>query len=241
MIQFKNLSHIYDQEPVFKNIGFEIKTGEVLSIIGSSGAGKSTLLRCINQLEHANSGEITFNDGQSFLLNKLNNHEQLNLRQRTSMVFQNYNLFINKTAIENIAEHLITVKKIKKIEALETARQFLEKIELSHLADHYPSQMSGGQQQRIAIARAMAQNSELMLFDEPTSSLDPEKVGEVQHLISEIKGKFTMILVSHEINFVQKISDKVLFLHGGKIEEFGGVEILSHPQSPILKKFLDNH
>lgn len=240
MIEIKDIHKRYNDLEVLKGISVSIDKGEVISIIGPSGTGKSTFLRCINYLEVAEQGTISFGN-ETYNLNNMSKKEVNQLRSHSSMVFQNWNLFKNRTALENIMEHLIYVKKLSKDESEEIAKKYLEVVGLSEKKDYYPHQLSGGQQQRIGIARAMAINPEIMLFDEPTSSLDPELIKYVLTVIKDLAlSKQTMMIVTHEMKFAKDVSNRILFLEGGKILEEGKPEqIFEHPQHNRIKEFLD--
>lgn len=221
MLKINSLSKKFDQNIVLKNIDLEVKKGEVLVLIGPSGTGKSTLLRCINILEKADSGSLTIGDLNVDLAN-LHKKDILKIRRKTAMVFQNYNLFNNKTVIENITEPLIVVKKIDKESANKIALEKLKLVGIEEKKDEYPSRLSGGQKQRVAIARALAVDPEVILMDEPTSALDPELVGEVLDVIRSLaKAHMTMIIVSHEMKFAREIADRIIFMENGVIEEEG--------------------
>lgn len=221
------------------DISFDIAPGQVVAIIGSSGAGKSTLLRSLNFLEQGESGTIQLNDFHLSIA-QAKKADILQLRKLTAMVFQNFNLFQQKTALENVMEGLIIVKKLSKQQARDIAEQQLKKVGMIERADFYPKHLSGGQQQRVAIARALAMRPELLLLDEPTSALDPELVGEVLDTIKQAAGEGnTMLLVSHEMNFVRKVADLVLFLDQGKIIESGTAkEVFENPKQERTKQFL---
>lgn len=239
MIKIKNLYKRFNENTVLNGINLEIKKGEVIVIIGPSGTGKSTLLRCINYLETPDKGTIEI-ENLKVDLEKINKEEIHRLRKHTAMVFQSYNLFNNKTAIENITEHLSTVKKINKNEAEKIAIDILKQVGLEDKKDYYPSQLSGGQQQRIGIGRAMAVNPDIMLFDEPTSALDPELVGEVLEVIKKLAEKdTTMIIVTHEMRFAREAADRVIFMDDGNIVEEGTPkEVFDNPKNPRTIKFL---
>ncbi|WFD10694.1 amino acid ABC transporter ATP-binding protein [Tepidibacter hydrothermalis] len=239
MIKIKNLHKSFTKLEVLRGIDLEIKKGEVVAVIGPSGTGKSTLLRCINYLEVPDKGEIEIED---LKINTKNvTKEQIHrLRKVTSMVFQNYNLFKNKTAIQNIFEPLIVVKKMDYKKAEKIALDILEKVGLLDKKDIYPSKLSGGQQQRIGIGRAMAVSPKIMLFDEPTSALDPELVGEVLDVIRGLaKNHTTMIIVTHEMRFAKEVADRVIFMDGGNIVEQGSPdEIFNNPKNERTIEFL---
>jgi len=239
MIQIENLCKSFQKNVVLDGISVEIKKGDVVAIIGPSGSGKSTFLRCINLLEEPEQGIIQIDDLKIDVTKKTKTQVR-NLRQSTAMVFQQFNLFRRKTVLENVMEGLVIVKKIPKVEAEKIAFDQLNKVGLSDRIYYYPKQLSGGQQQRVAIARALAMNPKLLLFDEPTSALDPELVGEVLETIraTALEGN-TMILVSHEMNFVRQVANRVLFLENGKIVEDGTPkEVFENPKSERTRSFL---
>lgn len=240
MLNIKGLHKSFGSNEVLKGIDLNVEKGEVVVVIGPSGSGKSTMLRCINYLEVPDQGTITI-DEFSVEAEKKNHKNIQELRAKTSMVFQSYNLFSNKTAIENIMEALIIVKKYPKEKAMFTAKELLLKVGLEEKGDSYPSQLSGGQKQRVGIARAMAVNPEVILFDEPTSALDPELVGEVLNVIKRLSSEdITMIIVTHEINFAKEVADRVIFMDGGIIVEEGTpFEVIDNPKRPRTKKFLN--
>lgn len=240
MITLKNIHKAYGDNEVLKGIDCTIPTGSVTVILGPSGSGKTTLLRSVNFLERADAGEIILDDLQVDIA-KATQKEIHELRQRTAMVFQSYNLFKNKTALENIAEGLLVVKKMPKAGARERAAFYLEKVGLAEKAGAYPQQLSGGQQQRIGIARALALNPDVILFDEPTSALDPELVGEVLDTMKQAAAEVncTMLVVTHEIGFARDVADHVIFMEDGKIVEEGTPQaVLNTPQEERTKQFL---
>ena len=239
MIKVENLKLSFGKNEVLKGINFKIEKGQVISIIGPSGSGKSTFLRSLNFLETASSGTITFGN-ETFDLSKINKKDINKLRKNTTMVFQNYNLFKNKTALENVIEGLLIVKKMNKNEAIEIGLKMLEKVGLKDKAEFYPNQLSGGQQQRVGIARAVAMSPEVILLDEPTSALDPELIGEVLKVIKDmVKENMTMIIVTHEMQFAREVSDYVVFMDSGTIIEEGKPEeILKNSRSERLQNFL---
>lgn len=238
-IKLEHVKKSFGKQEVLHDVNLTVEKGEVVVILGPSGSGKTTFLRSINFLEKADGGKLTIGD-YSVDLHNASKKEILNIRRKTSMVFQNYGLFANKTAVENIMEGLVSAKNYSKQEAKERALKELEKVGLIEKADFYPSELSGGQQQRVGIARAVALDSEVILFDEPTSALDPELVGETLKLIKQVakEGK-TMIVVTHEISFADEVADKILFMDGGYVVEEGSPrDILSHPKEERTKQFL---
>lgn len=239
MIKLKNIQKSFGKHEVLKGIDLDVNKGDVVVILGPSGSGKTTFLRCINYLEKPNSGEIGIDDF-SVECKKVTKKDILSLRRKTAMVFQNYNLFKNKTVIENVMEGPVIVQKVPKEEARKKAVEYLEKVGLADKLDYYPSQLSGGQQQRVGIARALALNPEVILFDEPTSALDPELVGEVLETIKNIaKEGITMIVVTHEMGFAREVSNHVVFMADGYVVEQGTPEdMFTHPQHERTKQFL---
>ncbi len=239
MIELKNINKYFFKKHILKDINFSIKKGEIISLIGSSGSGKSTLLKSINLLEIPDSGSIRIQECLFDCL-KHNKQEILTLRRKTAMVFQSNNLFINKNCIENVVEALIVVKKIPKKQAFDIAYNYLEQVGLKDKAKFYPYQISGGQAQRIGIARALALDPSVILFDEPTSSLDVELVNEVLSTIKNIKNK-TMIIATHELNFAKSISNRIIFLDQGNIIDFSSSQdFFSNPKNDKIKTFLEN-
>lgn len=236
MISVKQLTKYFGKNLVLDQISTTVEKGEVVAIIGPSGSGKSTFLRCLNLLETPTSGEIYIN-GQNILDRKTNITE---IRKNIGMVFQHFHLFPHMTVLENIAYAPQKVKKIKKGEAVEKARQLLAKVGLSDKESAYPNQLSGGQKQRVAIARALAMEPEIMLFDEPTSALDPEMVKEVLDVMKDlVKTGMTMLIVTHEMRFAREAADRILFLADGKIVEEGDPEsFFSSPKTERAKEFL---
>lgn len=243
MIEFKNIHKSFGENHVLKGISCTIPTGSVTVILGSSGSGKTTLLRSINFLEKADRGEIILDD-LHIDVEKASKAQIHQIRQRTAMVFQMYNLFKNKTALENITEGLLIVKKMSKAEANEKALYFLEKVGLKNKANAYPHELSGGQQQRIGIARALALNPDVILFDEPTSALDPELVGEVLEVMKKVAQEVncTLVVVTHEIGFAREVADHIIFMDKGVILEQGPpAQILSNPKEDRTKQFLSRY
>lgn len=239
MISIRGLTKRFKDNVVLDSLDLEIGKGERVAVIGPSGTGKSTLLRCLNFLDQPDAGRIVIGDAELDAA-RATKAEILALRRSTAFVFQNYALFANKTAKENIMEALITVQKRPRAEAEERALQVLKETGLADKADSYPAALSGGQQQRVGIGRAMALGAELMLFDEPTSALDPEWVGEVLDLMRSVAAqKQTMLIVTHEMQFAREIADRVIFMEGGRIVESGPPEqIFDAPQDPRTQKFL---
>ncbi|SFF10984.1 ABC-type polar amino acid transport system, ATPase component [Paenibacillus algorifonticola] len=239
MIELKQISKSFGKNQVLQSIDLTVEKGEVVVILGPSGSGKTTLLRCINYLEKPDNGQIRIGD---FKLDfKTAGKKDIhNLRQRSAMVFQHYNLFKHKTALENVMEGLLIVQKLPKDEARRRSTQMLEKVGLAAKLDAYPSELSGGQQQRVGIARALALNPEVILFDEPTSALDPELVGEVLDVIRKIAGEgITMIVVTHEMGFARDVANHVVFMDGGVIVEEGKPsELFGKPKEERTKQFL---
>lgn len=242
MIKITNLSKTFSGIKVLDQLNLEINEGDVVALIGASGAGKSTFLRALNNLETADSGQIEIDDLKVDFAH-LTNQEILDLRRKTGMVFQQFNLFERRTALENVMEGLIQVKKMPKAKAQELAEIELAKVGLTDRKDYYPKYLSGGQKQRVGIARALAMQPTLLLLDEPTSALDPELVDEVQEVILKAaKNKQTMVLVSHEMDFVFNVATKVLFLEKGKIIEAGSPqEVFYAPKNPRTREFLARH
>lgn len=239
MIEIKNAKKAFGKNQVLKGVSIHVDTGNVVVILGPSGSGKTTLLRSLNFLEKADEGTLTIGD-QTVDLKHAHRREILQVRRKTAFVFQNYGLFLNKTAIQNVTEGLVVARKVPKKEALEKAKEALEWVGLSDKLDFYPSQLSGGQQQRVGIARALVLDPEVILFDEPTSALDPELVGETLDVIKKIaKRGITMVIVTHEMQFARDIADKVVFMDGGYVLEEGTPdEIFYHPKEERTKEFL---
>ena len=236
-VKVVNLIKNFGDLEVLKGIDLEIEEGEVVCLIGPSGSGKSTVLRCLNRLEVASGGTIEV-DGFEITDKKIDINK---VRENIGMVFQQFNLFSNKTVKGNIMFAPVELKKMTKEQAEETAMQLLKRVGLEEKADVYPHQLSGGQQQRVAIARALAMNPDIMLFDEPTSALDPEMVGEVLAVMKELaKQGMTMVVVTHEMGFARDVADRVLFMADGVIMEEGTPEeIFTNPQNERTKDFLN--
>ena len=240
MVKIEHLYKEFDANTqVLKDINLTINKNEVIAILGPSGTGKSTLLRCLNYLTVPTKGIIEIGDVRIDAENHTKK-DVIELRKHSSMVFQSYNLFKNKTALENVMEALVVVQKKSKDEAEKIALKLLEKVGMLERKDFYPSKLSGGQQQRIGIARALAVNPNVLLFDEPTSALDPELVGEVLNTIKSLAEEgTTMILVTHEIGFAREVASRVLFMDGGRVLADGTPEeIIDHPENERIQQFL---
>jgi L-cystine transport system ATP-binding protein len=240
VIRVKNIHKSFGKNQVLRGVSLDVKKGEVVVILGPSGSGKTTLLRCVNFLESADDGELTIGE-LSVRFRHAGKKEILAVRRRTAMVFQNYNLFNNKTAAENVMEGLVTARKIPVPQARETAERELAKVGLRDKRDAYPCQLSGGQQQRVAIARAVALNPEVILFDEPTSALDPELVGEVLAVMRGVACQgITMVVVTHEMSFANDIANHVVFMDEGLVVEEGAPkDLFFHPKEKRTRQFLD--
>lgn len=239
MIQVEHLQKSFNQTQVLRDVSFELKEGQVLAVIGPSGSGKSTLLRCLNFLEKPDDGVIQFGD-RRIQAQQAEKEDIAYLRKNSAMVFQQFNLFRYKTALENVMEGLVQVQKKKKAQAREIAKEELTKVGLADRMRYYPRQLSGGQKQRVGIARALALKPQVIFLDEPTSALDPEMVGEVLDVIRKAReAGHTMIIVSHEMNFVYEIADQVIFLEDGVVEEQGTPqEIFLHPKRERTRQFV---
>lgn len=239
MLQIKGIEKAFGPTPVLRGVDLTVNKGDVVAILGPSGSGKTTLLRCVNYLETADAGTLTF-DGETFPLAKTPKRDIARLRKKTAFVFQSYNLFQNKTALQNVTEGLIVARKMPKDQAVEIGRRCLEKVGLAQYADHYPSQLSGGQQQRVAIARAVATEPEIIYFDEPTSALDPELTGEVLAVMRQLADDgMTMLVVTHEMGFARTVSNQVVFMeHGVVVEQGPSAEFFANPKQERTKAFL---
>lgn len=239
MLELKNVHKAFGDNQVLRGVSLKVDKGDVVTILGPSGSGKTTFLRCMNFLERADQGEMFFDEIQTELPKASKKTISL-VRKKTAFVFQNYNLFNNKTALENVTEGLIVARKMPKQEAVEIGKKALDKVGLSDRYDYYPSQLSGGQQQRVGIARAIAVNPDVILFDEPTSALDPELIGEVLNVMKELAREgITMVVVTHEMGFAKDVSNHVVFMEGGVIVEEGPPkEIFNRPKEERTKQFL---
>lgn len=239
MIRYENVHKVFGTVDVLKGISFEIPTGKVVCILGPSGSGKTTLLRCTNYLETPTQGVITVGDKTIDALHHTKKDVQ-DIRKHSTMVFQNYNLFRNKSALENVMAGLTIVQKKGKKEARDIAEHYLNVVGMGNRMAYYPSQLSGGQQQRVGIARALALQPHAILFDEPTAALDPELVGEVLSTMKTVaQTGITMAVVTHEMGFAREVADRVVFMDGGVVVEEGNPqEVFDHPQNPRTKQFL---
>ena len=239
MIEVRNLRKSFDSLEVLKDINLEIDKGDVISILGSSGSGKTTCLRCMNFLEKSDAGTLVF-DGKEYDLAHMSRKDIAAIRRKTAFVFQNYNLFLNKTVLENVTEALTVVRKMDKLSARKRAVEVLEKVGMADKLDYYPSKLSGGQQQRVSIARALAYEPEVIYFDEPTSALDPELIGEVLSVMRDLaKSGITMVVVTHEMNFARNVSTKVVFMENGEIVQCAAPDqFFEHQDDERIKQFI---
>ena len=236
MLEVKKLKKKFGSNVVLNDISFNVSKGDIISIVGPSGSGKSTLLRCLNLIENPSSGDIIF-EGVSLIGKKA---DLSLLRQKMGMVFQQFNLFPHLTVIDNITLAPVKLKLMNEVTARKKALELLNTINLKDKAEHYPNELSGGQKQRVAIIRTLIMEPDIILFDEPTSALDPEMIGEVLDLIKKVAdtGK-TMVIVSHEMNFVKKVSNRVLFIDGGKVIFDGKTKDFFSSENIRIKEFLD--
>ena len=239
MIELRNLRKSFDSLEVLKDINLKIDKGDVISILGSSGSGKTTCLRCMNFLEKSDAGTLVF-DGKEYDLAHMSRKDIAAIRRKTAFVFQNYNLFLNKTVLENVTEALTVVRKMDKLSARKRAVEVLEKVGMADKLDYYPSKLSGGQQQRVSIARALAYEPEVIYFDEPTSALDPELIGEVLSVMRDLaKSGITMVVVTHEMNFAKNVSTKVVFMENGEIIKCAAPDdFFEHQDDERIKQFI---
>ena len=230
---------VISELPVLRGVDLTVEKGDVVAILGPSGSGKTTLLRCLNFLETADAGQLVF-DGESFDLAHAGRADIARLRKKTAFVFQNYNLFRNKTALQNVTEGLIVARKLPKEQAEEIGMKMLAKVGLADRADYYPRQLSGGQQQRVAIARALAADPEIIYFDEPTSALDPELTGEVLSVMRQLAEEgMTMLVVTHEMGFARNVSSKTVFMENGMVvEQAPSQQFFASPKEERTRAFL---
>ena len=230
---------VISELPVLCGVDLTVEKGDVVAILGPSGSGKTTLLRCLNFLETADAGQLVF-DGENFDLAHASRADIARLRKKTAFVFQNYNLFRNKTALQNVTEGLIVARKLPKEQAEEIGMKMLAKVGLADRADYYPRQLSGGQQQRVAIARALAADPEIIYFDEPTSALDPELTGEVLSVMRQLAEEgMTMLVVTHEMGFARNVSSKTVFMENGMVvEQASSQQFFASPKEERTRAFL---
>ena len=239
MIQVHNVRKKFGDNEVLKDVSFRVDDGDVIAILGPSGSGKTTLLRCLSFLEKADAGKVDFDD-KTYDLGSASKKEILQYRRKIGFVFQDYQLFGNKTALGNVTEGLIVARKMKRDEAEKLGREALDKVGMLDRADYYPSKLSGGQQQRVAIARAMVSDPGVIFFDEPTSALDPELTGEVLDVMKKLaENRTTMVVVTHEMEFARRVADRVIFMEGGLIvEEDGAEQFFTAPKTQRAAEFL---
>ena len=239
VLEIKDIHKSFGSLNVLNGVNLSVHKGDVIAILGPSGSGKTTLLRCINFLETADQGTMMF-DEKEYDLASMHKNDIRDIRKKTGFVFQNYNLFANKTALQNVMLGLTSARKMDKKQAEKIGLEMLRKVGMEDRASHYPSQLSGGQQQRVAIARALATNPEIIYFDEPTSALDPELIGEVLNVMRELANEgMTMIVVTHEMSFAKEVSNHVIFMEGGKIIEQGiSKEFFENPKQERTREFL---
>ena len=240
MLEIKQIKKSFEGQEILKGVDLKVEKGDVVTILGPSGSGKTTLLRCINFLERADEGAMIF-DRERLDLSSVQKRDMARIRRKTAFVFQNYNLFRNKTALQNVTEGLIVARRLPKDEAVGIGKRALDKVGLSDRYDYYPDQLSGGQQQRVGIARAIATDPEVILFDEPTSALDPELIGEVLEVMKQLAADgMTMVVVTHEMGFAREVADRVVFMDDGYIVEEGTPdEVFGNPREERTRSFLD--
>ncbi len=239
LLRVNGLSKSFGNGMVIQDFGLSVDKGDVIAILGPSGAGKTTMLRCVSFLERADSGTMIF-DGKEYSLSSPSRHDVLEFRKKTGFVFQNYNLFLNRTALGNVTEGLIVARKMSRKDAEEKGMELLSRVGLQDKGNSYPSELSGGQQQRVAIARAMASDPLMIFFDEPTSALDPELTGEVLSVMRKLaEDGMTMLVVTHEMGFARNVSDRVVFMEEGKVvEEAPSEKFFSSPEKERTREFL---
>ena len=239
MLEVRDVKKSFEGLPILRGVSLKMEKGDVTAVIGPSGGGKTTLLRCINFLEMADSGTLIFGD-KTYDLKTIGKRDIAAIRMKTGFVFQSFNLFSNKTALQNVTEGLIVARHMPRDQAREKAMRALEQVGLKDRAEHYPSQLSGGQQQRVAIARAMATDPEIIYFDEPTSALDPELIGEVLAVMRDLAASgMTMLVVTHEMRFAQEVSNRVIFMENGLVVEEGPSKALFEaPREARTREFL---
>ena len=239
MLKVENVRKTFGDNPVLRGIDLEVNKGDVIAILGPSGSGKTTFLRCLNFRERADEGQMTL-DGQVYDMHAARKEEIVAIRRKTAFVFQNYNLFLNKTVLQNVTLGLTSGRGMNRAEAEKIARDALFQVGMLEKADAYPISLSGGQQQRVAIARGMATQPEIIYFDEPTSALDPELIGEVLAVMRQLaEGGMTMLVVTHEMEFARNVSNKVLFMEGGNVIESGpSREFFTNPKQSRTREFI---
>ncbi|MBR1643567.1 MAG: amino acid ABC transporter ATP-binding protein [Butyrivibrio sp.] len=239
LLEVKQIKKAFGDNGVLLGIDLTVKKGDVVSVLGPSGSGKTTLLRCINFLEKADGGHLSF-EGKEYDLSGITKAEIAEIRKKTGFVFQNYNLFANKTVLGNVTLGLTSARKVSKADAEKKAMDVLKNVGMAEFKDYYPSQLSGGQQQRVAIARALATDPSIIFFDEPTSALDPQLTAEVLEVMRELANEgMTMIVVTHEISFAKEVSTHVVFMADGNVVEEGSAdEFFEHPKMDRTKEFL---
>ena len=239
MIEIKDLHKKFDDVEVLKGVSFKVNEGDVIAILGKSGSGKTTILRCLNFLTTADKGTLIFDD-KEYDLSSISKKDISSIRKKTGFVFQNYNLFLNKTVLENVTEGLIVARKMDKKQAEEIALDALSKVGMADKKNSYPSSLSGGQQQRVSIARALAYKPEVIYFDEPTSALDPELINEVLMVMKQLANDgITMIVVTHEMSFAKNVSNRVLFVEDGTIiEDSDSKSFFENPKNDRIKQFI---
>ena len=240
IIKIENIKKTFGNKIIFQNISLEIKKGEVVCLIGKSGAGKTTLLRCLNFLEKADEGKLTFLD-KTYDLSTIKNADIANIRKYTSFVFQDYNLFVNKNALSNVTEALIIARKMNKNDAIDIGKKMLDKVGLLDKMEQYPSRLSGGEKQRVAIARALATNPYIIYFDEPTSALDPALTAEVLSVMKELASEgITMLVVTHEMSFAKNVANRIILMDQGSIiEDTTATDFFDNDSNENRKKFLN--
>lgn len=240
LMEIKDLRKSYGSNEILKGVDLTVEKGDVIAILGPSGSGKTTMLRCLNFLERAQHGTMEF-DGNTYNLANTHGRKIAQVRMHTAFVFQNYNLFANKTALDNVTLGLRVARKMNKVEAEKIGMEMLRKVGMAEYRDYYPIKLSGGQQQRVAIARALAADPKIIFFDEPTSALDPELIGEVLTVMRQLAQEgMTMIVVTHEMNFARNVSNKVVFMEGGVVVESGSSkEFFENPHQERTKAFLN--
>ena len=240
MLEIRNVQKAFENEQVLRGIDLTVEKGDVVAILGPSGSGKTTFLRCVNFLETADQGELIF-DGKHYDMHSAHKKEIAEIRKKTAFVFQSYNLFLNKTVLQNVMLGLTSARKVPKAIAKKTAEEALKKVGMLEKAGSYPIQLSGGQQQRVAIARALATDPEIIYFDEPTSALDPELIGEVLAVMRQLAREgMTMLVVTHEMEFARNVSSKVVFMEGGAVVEEGpSKEFFENPKEDRTRSFIN--